>query len=67
MTPIAPPGQGAAYSFEDSPGAGRFEYWLEDVDSAGVSTLHGPVAATIGVAEAPGNGTHRIFLPYLVR
>jgi hypothetical protein len=38
---------GASYSFVDTPGYGTFYYQLEDVDYYGVSTLHGPVEATV--------------------
>ena len=38
---------GASYSFVDRPGYGTFFYKLEDVDLNGVSTLHGPVQATL--------------------
>jgi hypothetical protein len=38
---------GASYSFADTPGYGTFYYKLEDVDYYGVSTLHGPVKATV--------------------
>jgi len=33
---------GASYSFEDKPGRGTFYYKLEDVDTSGISTMHGP-------------------------
>jgi hypothetical protein len=41
------PVAGASYSFVDTPGSGTFYYQLEDVDIYGVSTLHGPVKATV--------------------
>ena len=48
---------GATYSFLDesaAPGA-TYYYWLEDIDTSGVATKHGPVAVTLGVAKAlPG-------------
>ncbi len=54
-------GQGASYAFRDHPGNGAFEYWLEDVDTAGVSTWHGPVSVSIAAAgEMPAS---RLFLP----
>jgi hypothetical protein len=37
--------QGARYRFEDQPGRGRTHYWLEDVDTRGQATRHGPVVA----------------------
>lgn len=46
--------QGAAYTFEDAAvEAGQtYWYWLEDVDLNGVTTLHGPVSATVSVPTA---------------
>jgi hypothetical protein len=41
------PVSGASYSFLDRPDHGTFYYQLEDVDLYGVSTLHGPVKATL--------------------
>jgi hypothetical protein len=41
------PVSGASYSFLDEPDYGTFYYHLEDVDLYGVSTLHGPVKATL--------------------
>jgi hypothetical protein len=41
------PVAGASYSYVDTPGSGTFYYQLEDVDIHGVSTLHGPVKATV--------------------
>jgi hypothetical protein len=41
------PVAGASYSFLDKPDYGTFYYQLEDVDLYGVSTLHGPVKATV--------------------
>jgi hypothetical protein len=38
---------GASYSFEDTPGSGTFYYKLEDVDSNGVRTMHGPVKVRV--------------------
>ena len=38
---------GASYTFKDTPGAGTFYYKLEDIDSNGVSTMHGPVKVYI--------------------
>jgi outer membrane protein assembly factor BamB len=42
------PGQGASYTFIDSEAQNRMTYWykLEDIDTSGKSTLHGPVSAT---------------------
>jgi hypothetical protein len=45
---------GAAYSYEDlavQPGD-TYWYWLEDVDLAGATTLHGPVSATVQAPTA---------------
>jgi hypothetical protein len=38
---------GAGYSYVDAPGYGTFYYWLQDVDSSGTATLHGPVKAVV--------------------
>lgn len=38
---------GATYQYTDQPGYGTFYYWLEDVDTSGKSTLHGPVKITV--------------------
>ena len=46
--------QGAAYSYVDAavePGQ-TYWYWLEDVDLAGATTLHGPVSATVQTPTA---------------
>ena len=53
---------GASYSFLDTPGYGTFYYQLEDVDYYGVSTLHGPVEAT--VARPFRRPLRRPFVPY---
>lgn len=38
--------QGAAYEWVDaSAGGAPFYYWLEDIDTSGTSTMHGPVLA----------------------
>lgn len=42
---------GANYSFEDTPGHGAFYYKLEDVDTSGVSTMHGPEKARVRVMK----------------
>jgi hypothetical protein len=47
-------GQGFAYSYEDlvvQPGQ-TYWYWLEDVSLSGVTTLHGPVSATVQTPTA---------------
>lgn len=41
---------GAAYRSVDAPGYGTFFYWLEDVGSNGISTMHGPVKVTVAPA-----------------
>jgi hypothetical protein len=55
-TPSQAPGstQGAAYSYVDAAvDAGRtYWYWLEDVNLAGATTLHGPVSATVQAPTA---------------
>ncbi|HSN76711.1 MAG TPA: hypothetical protein VL334_16690 [Anaerolineae bacterium] len=46
--------QGASYSYLDTavePGQTTW-YWLEDVDLAGATTLHGPVSATVQAPTA---------------
>ena len=53
---------GSSYSFLDTPGYGTFYYQLEDVDYYGVSTLHGPVEAT--VARPFRRPLRRPFVPY---
>jgi hypothetical protein len=42
---------GASYSFIDKPGEGTFYYMLEDVDTSGQGTLHGPVQVKVGVVQ----------------
>jgi hypothetical protein len=46
--------QGAAYTYEDAAvEVGQtYWYWLEDVDLAGATTLHGPVSATVQMPTA---------------
>ncbi|MBI2471521.1 MAG: hypothetical protein HYV59_09810 [Planctomycetes bacterium] len=46
--------EGARYSFEDAPGRGSFYYKLEDVDTNGTKTMHGPVKVRVrnGGSEA---------------
>jgi hypothetical protein len=41
-------GQGASYSFEDDDveDGTTYNYWLEDVDTSGTTTRHGPVSVT---------------------
>ncbi|MEI2827896.1 MAG: hypothetical protein V9F04_16980 [Dermatophilaceae bacterium] len=53
-------GGGAQYTAFDQPGVGVWYYWLEDVDTHAVQTLHGPVTTTVGTPE---NALHRIYLP----
>jgi len=57
-------GGGAQYSWPDQPGAGVWYYWLEDIDTHAVATLHGPVTATVGTPE---NALHRIYLVWIGR
>ena len=41
-------GPGDTYEFTDRvPGEGTYTYWLVDVDTFGVETLHGPVVITV--------------------
>jgi len=56
---------GAAYDYLDTavdPDA-VYWYWLADVDTSGVTTLHGPVSGRIAGAALP----NRIFLPLVLR
>ncbi len=57
IIPAANPGStmGATYGYTDSAVAQgvTYYYWLEDVDTAGVATMHGPVSASLIAAEAP--------------
>ncbi|MGD0988576.1 MAG: C25 family cysteine peptidase [Candidatus Sulfotelmatobacter sp.] len=47
MSNALPKHSGKTYSWIDStPGAGSGEYWLEDVDTNSMRTLHGPVTAS---------------------
>lgn len=50
FVPAQTPGsaQGFAYSYHDQAvqSGATYWYWLEDVDTAGVTTLHGPVSVT---------------------
>ena len=41
-------GGGASYQLRDTPGSGQFDYLLEDVDTSGRTTRHGPVRVGIG-------------------
>ena len=59
----ADPGQGASYAYTDQPGPGVFYYLLEDVDTAGKATRHGPVTAEIRTAG--GQGAGKLFLPVI--
>ena len=48
--------QGFAYTYDDAdvqPGQ-TYWYWLEDVDLAGATTLHGPVSVTVQTPTAVG-------------
>jgi serine protease len=63
LIPSHTPGStvGATYQFVDSgaaPGTPHY-YWLEDVDTSGHTTLHGPVKAEMTV--------YRLFLPVIKR
>jgi hypothetical protein len=64
LIPSASPGSqaGAVYNLLDTqvmPGI-TYYYWLEDVDTSGMSTMHGPVIGTALFPEAP---LYRVFLP----
>jgi uncharacterized repeat protein (TIGR01451 family) len=49
---------GHVYRFNDKADEGTFaQYWLEDVDTAGHHTMHGPVSAIAGTVSAPANTT----------
>lgn len=65
FVPSAAPGgsAGASYRYVDAtarPGA-VYWYWLEAVDAAGATTLHGPVSALAGPSLR-----HRLWLPLVV-
>ncbi len=55
-------GAGAKYAYVDERPPGVYYYWLEDVDTAGNATLHGPVHATLGGAAAE---QQQLFLPII--
>ena len=55
-------GTGANYSYVDSVGDGSFFYKLEDVDTSGVSTVHGPVQVQVGAADV---FQAQLFLPII--
>lgn len=55
-------GAGAEYTYIDERPEGIYYYWLEDVDTAGNVTLHGPVRVRLGDAAANGQ---RLFLPII--
>jgi hypothetical protein len=48
ITATGNPGAGAAYRFVDNAARNRKTYWykLEDIDTSGTATMHGPVSAT---------------------
>lgn len=47
---------GHVYRFNDKLDQGTFaQYWLEDVDTAGHKSMHGPVSPANGVVDAPDN------------
>jgi hypothetical protein len=52
--------EGKSYGYEDSKVSlgQEYFYWLEDVDVAGETTLHGPAAATLPI---------RVFIPIVTR
>jgi uncharacterized repeat protein (TIGR01451 family) len=54
---------GHVYRYGDKLDAGTFaQYWLEDVDIAGVHTMHGPVSP---IAGAPAGAPNTVSLPGL--
>jgi fimbrial isopeptide formation D2 family protein/uncharacterized repeat protein (TIGR01451 family) len=58
-------GGGAAYGFVDAaPAAGQWWYWLADVDTHGLETLHGPITVTVG---AGSQQTFTLYLPIVIR
>ena len=49
---------GHVYRFSDKLDVGTFaQYWLEDVDTAGIHTMHGPVSPISGAPSGPPNTT----------
>ena len=49
----------ASYRYEDTLGKGTFYYKLEDVDTNGVSTTHGPVKVRVGSAGGEARSRRR--------
>ncbi len=66
IAPRAEPGQGARYQFTDRPGPGTHFYQLEDVDTRGVATRHGPVQVTLLETAVLTHGP-RLYLPHVQR
>jgi len=49
---------GHVYRYNDKLDAGTFaQYWLEDVDTSGHHTMHGPVSPVNGTVSSPANTT----------
>jgi uncharacterized repeat protein (TIGR01451 family) len=49
---------GHVYRYNDKLDAGTFaQYWLEDVDTSGHHTMHGPVSPVNGTVASPANTT----------
>jgi len=59
------PVAGTDYSYVDTPGEGTFYYELEDVDTHGVSTRHGPVRIHLGPTAAAFD-VH-LYIPMMTR
>ena len=58
-------GSGATYQYVDADvGDGTYYYWLEDVDTAGLATVHGPVAIAAG--DAAADVVDRLWLPIII-
>jgi len=53
---------GGSYTTQDAPGVGTWYYTLEDVDTNGVGTLHGPAQVTVGSGTTSNNV---IYLPII--
>jgi hypothetical protein len=53
---------GSTYTYEDTnAGDGEYYYWLEDIDTSGRTTLHGPQSAQAS-STSPGTS---LFLPVI--
>mgnify|MGYP005841032217 CR=1 FL=1 len=56
---------GARYQWTDTPGPGTFYYTLEDIDTQGLSTMHGPIMVQVEPEAVALR--QRIYLPVIMR